>query len=152
MRWLFGLLMVSISEESLDLGYALISLALILGVLPTIILTSSVFTAAHIGSPGENVLGLLQVSLFGAVCALSVFRTGLPWWAVAFHGMWNWTQEFLYGTLGSGYWTTGHAAVSPAGQSVHKRWVGLSRSKCFGGASSLLSYQLVQLRRRLRNG
>jgi uncharacterized protein len=108
LRWLFGLLMVGIAEEGLDRGYALTAIARIFGVLPAVVLTSLVFAFAHANNPGENLIGLLQVFLFGAIAALSVFRTGSLWWAVAFHGMWNWTQEFFYGTLGSGYWYDGH--------------------------------------------
>jgi membrane protease YdiL (CAAX protease family) len=108
LRWLLGLLMVGIAEEVVDRGYALTSIARIFGVLPAVVVTSLVFAFGHAGNPGENPLGLLQVFLFGAVAALSVFRTGSLWWAVAFHGMWDWAQEFLYGTLGSGYWYDGH--------------------------------------------
>ncbi len=108
LRWLVGLLLVGIAEECLDRGYALIAIARIFGALPAVLITSCVFAAAHAGNPGENFLGLVQVFLFGALLALSVFRTGSLWWAVAFHGMWDWAQESFYGTLGSGYWFDGH--------------------------------------------
>jgi len=108
LRWLVGLLMVGIAEECTDRGYALVSIARIFGALPAVLITSCVFAAGHAGNPGENFLGLLQVFLFGAILALSVFRTGSLWWAVAFHGMWDWAQESFYGTLGSGYWFDGH--------------------------------------------
>lgn len=108
LRWLLGLLLVGIAEEALERGYALTSVARISGVLPAVVLTSFVFAAGHAGNPGENLLGLVQAFLFGTVAAFSVFRTGSLWWAVAFHGMWDWAQEFFYGTLGSGYWFDGH--------------------------------------------
>jgi membrane protease YdiL (CAAX protease family) len=108
LRWLLSLLLVGIAEECMNRAYILIALARAFGLVTAVMLTSITFAMAHAGNPGENLAGLLQVFLFGSVCALSVFRTGSVWWAVAFHGAWNWAQEYFYGTLGSGYWYDGH--------------------------------------------
>lgn len=107
-RWLIGLLLVGVAEEGEDRGYALLALSRIAGKLPAVLIISFIFAAGHAGNPGENILGLAQVFLFGVVTALSVFRTGSLWWAVGFHGMWDWAQEYFYGTEGSGYWYDGH--------------------------------------------
>jgi uncharacterized protein len=108
LRWLAGLMLVGVVEEGTDRAYPLVTIARSFGMVPAVLLTSLVFAWGHAGNPGEGFLGLLQVFLFGTVCALSVFRTGSIWWAVAFHGIWDWAQEFFYGTLGSGYWFDGH--------------------------------------------
>jgi len=108
LRWLVGMILVGFEEECSSRGYGLLAVADILGPLPAALLTSLFFTVAHMGNPGETAFGLLQIFAFGLLCALNVFRTGSIWWAVAFHGIWDWTQEFFYGTLGSGYWFDGH--------------------------------------------
>ena len=146
LRWLVGLLMVGIAEECAYRGYALVSIARVFGAVPAVLITSCIFAAGHAGNPGETFLGLLQVFLFGAVLALSVFRTGSLWWAVAFHGMWNWAQESFYGTLGSGYWFDGHLfQFRPQGSGILSGTsVGPEGSAyCLLVLGALLAYELV---------
>jgi len=61
-----------------------------------------VFGAVHIPNPGENALGILQVVVIGLVFSLTIRRTGNLWFAVGFHGAWDWAETFFYGTPDSG--------------------------------------------------
>lgn len=66
------------------------------------LLISVVFGAAHLGNPGENVLGILQVVVTGLLFCLTIRRTGNLWFAVGFHAAWDWAETFFYGTPDSG--------------------------------------------------
>ena len=151
-RWLFGLLLVGFAEECRFRSFAMYSLAEIFGYLPAILLTSLAFAFAHTGHPGENLLGLIQTFLFGVLCATNIFRTRSIWWAVGFHGMWDWTQEYFFGTLGSSMWFDGHLfQFRPQGNSVLSGGsVGPEGSICsLFVLGLLLSHELMQLRKRL---
>jgi membrane protease YdiL (CAAX protease family) len=64
--------------------------------------SSLLFGLAHALNPNATVLGLANLSLFGAflgLCALA--EVGL-WGACAWHALWNWTDSNLFGLRDSG--------------------------------------------------
>lgn len=150
LRWLVGMVLVGLEEESINRGYLLLGMSEIFGALPAALLTSLLFAAAHMGNQGETPLGLLQVFAFGLLCAFNIVRTGSLWWAMAFHAIWNWTQEFFYGTLGSGYWFDGHfLQFRPQGAKlISGGTVGPEGSiYVFAILGAMILYEVIQLRR-----
>ncbi len=95
-------LFVAISEEFAFRGYWLFSFARRMSFWPTALITSAAFGVAHLGNPGENVLGILQVVATGLLFCLAIRRTGTIWFAVGFHAAWDWAETFFYGTPDSG--------------------------------------------------
>jgi hypothetical protein len=93
---------VAINEEFAFRGYLLFSFARRLRFWGAAIFSSAIFAAAHLGNPGENFLGILQVFVTGMIFCLTIRRTGTLWFAVGFHAAWDWAETFFYGTPDSG--------------------------------------------------
>ena len=100
--WAVVFLAVSVSEELAFRGYWLFSFARRIRFWPAALFTSVVFGAAHLGNPGENALGILQVIAVGLLLCLTLRRTGNLWFALGFHAAWDWAETFFYGTPDSG--------------------------------------------------
>ena len=100
--WAAVFLAVSVSEEFAFRGYWLFSFARRMRFWPAALFTSVVFGAAHLGNPGENALGILQVIVVGLLLCLTLRRTGNLWFALGFHAAWDWAETFFYGTPDSG--------------------------------------------------
>ncbi len=100
--WAAVFLAVAINEEFAFRGYMLFSFAKRMRFWPTAIFLSLLFGAAHLGNPGENVLGILHVVMIGMVFCLTIRRTGNLWFAVGYHAAWDWAETFFYGTPDSG--------------------------------------------------
>jgi uncharacterized protein len=100
--WAAVFLAVSVSEELAFRGYWLFSFSRRIRFWPAALFTSVVFGAAHLGNPGENVLGILQVIAVGLLLCLTLRRTGNLWFALGFHAAWDWAETFFYGTPDSG--------------------------------------------------
>jgi uncharacterized protein len=100
--WAAVFLAVSVSEEFAFRGYWLFSFSRRMRFWPAALFTSVVFGAAHLGNPGENVLGILQVIAVGLLLCLTLRRTGNLWFALGFHAAWDWAETFFYGTPDSG--------------------------------------------------
>ncbi len=117
--WLATFLCVGFSEEYLTRGYAQFTLsrglAGIAGALGlsdatrkrvgfrcAALFFSYLFGFGHKGNAGESPVGLWSAGLIGLVFAFSLWRSGSIWWAIAWHGAWDWAESFLYGTADSG--------------------------------------------------
>jgi membrane protease YdiL (CAAX protease family) len=100
--WGAAFLAVAITEEFAFRGYLLFSFSRRIRFWPAALFTSAVFGAAHLGNPGENVLGILQVVVTGLLFCLMIRRTGTLWFAVGYHAAWDWAETFFYGTPDSG--------------------------------------------------
>jgi membrane protease YdiL (CAAX protease family) len=100
--WAAVFLAVGISEELGFRGYLLFSFSRRVRFWPAALSTSVMFGVAHLGNPGENVLGILQVVVTGLLFCLTIRRTGNLWFAVGFHAAWDWAETFFYGTPDSG--------------------------------------------------
>ena len=100
--WAAVFVAVEVSEEFAFRGYWLFSFARRIGFWRAAAFTSTVFGLAHLGNPGENVLGILQVIVTGLLFCLMIRRTGTLWFALGYHAAWDWAETFFYGTPDSG--------------------------------------------------
>ena len=60
------------------------------------VLTSLLFMALYRGNPGQTDMGLACIVVMGLVYCWSLWRTGSLWWALGFHGAWDFTQGFVF--------------------------------------------------------
>jgi membrane protease YdiL (CAAX protease family) len=133
--WLFGFLLVGLSEEYLSRGYlqytltrgltAIYQRALksphspALGFWTSAVIFSFLFGLGHSKNPGESPIGLLSAGLAALVFCFSLWRTGSLWWAIGFHAAWDWGQSFLYGVADSGMMAQHHLlATHPVGKPI----------------------------------
>lgn len=100
--WAAVFWVVGISEEFSFRGYWLFSFAKRFRFWPAAFFTSIIFGVAHLGNPGENAFGILQVVAIGLLFCLMIRRTGTLWFAVGFHAAWDWAETFFWGTPDSG--------------------------------------------------
>jgi uncharacterized protein len=105
--WAVGMMLVGVSEEMAFRGAPLLLLGRVSPV-AAVLVTALAFTLVHASNSGENWNGLVQIFLFGLVCAISVVRTGSLAWAIGFHAAWDCTLEYVFGAVGSGYVFQGH--------------------------------------------
>jgi CAAX protease family protein len=149
-RWVLGMLLGGFEEECGLRGFSLFAVEEIVGLWSAAILSAGIFMWGHFGNPGENALGLIQVFAFGLFCSVNVLRTRSIWWAAAFHGAWNWTQESFYGTIGSGYWFDAHLfQFRPRGRRLISGGTAGPEGSIFVFVilAALLGYEIVMLRR-----
>lgn len=83
------------SEEALVRGYPLQAMTRAWGPGWALALTSGLFGLAHLGNPGSDALGAVNVAVAGVFLGVLVLRTGSLWWATGAHLGWNWGQGFL---------------------------------------------------------
>lgn len=102
LAWAAVSLFIGLAEELAFRGFLLQTLASGFGDIPAIAFTSLLFGAMHITNTGEGLTGAAAAALGGAVMAVSVRRTGALWWAIGFHGGWDYAENFLAGTPDSG--------------------------------------------------
>jgi len=100
--WGAAFLAVAVHEEFAFRGYWLFVFAKRLRFWWAALITSLMFGVAHLGNPGENALGILQVVVIGLLFCLMIRRTGSLWFALGFHAAWDWAETFFYGTPDSG--------------------------------------------------
>jgi uncharacterized protein len=91
------------AEEFLLRGLVLQQLRRGTGELLAVLLTSVTFGLLHLFNPNASWVAAVNISLVGALFALSVFVTGSLWFAVGAHVSWNWVQGFLLGQPVSGW-------------------------------------------------
>jgi len=108
-------LFAALVEDSATRGYALYSPAAGTGFWPAAILQALVFGYGHMGNPGENRIGIVDVCLWGIFAAITLRLTGNLWLAVGAHAGWDWGESFFYGVNDSGATAAGHLLTSRAG-------------------------------------
>jgi membrane protease YdiL (CAAX protease family) len=97
-----GALLVGLVEESLLRGYLQFVLARALGFWWAALTLSLIFGLLHGGNDGETWLGLLGAGAGGLFFCLSLWYTKSLFWAVGFHGGFDWGESYFYGTPDSG--------------------------------------------------
>jgi len=100
--WAAVFLCVAISKEFMFRGYLLFVTSRRAGFWRASVGLSIGFAVAHLGNPGENVLGILQVFGTGLLFCFMIRRTGSLWFALGYHAAWDWAETFFYGTADSG--------------------------------------------------
>lgn len=98
LAWGVALAVATLSEEAMLRGYALISLARGIGFWPAAIVTSLLFAWGHATKPGENLVDLSAIFVFGMLGCLAFARTGTLWLICGFHFAFDFMQLAVIGT------------------------------------------------------
>jgi hypothetical protein len=106
--WAVGFLMVGLFEEFAFRGYMQFTLTTGLGFWPAAAITCAVFAGLHLGNPGENWIGAVEIVLIALFLCLALRRTGNLWFAIGWHMAFDWGESFFYSTPNSGIHATGH--------------------------------------------
>jgi membrane protease YdiL (CAAX protease family) len=103
-----GFIVVALEEEFHYRSYGLYTLTQATGFWPAAALSSAIFGYSHLGSPGENWLGVLNAGAGGLLFCLLLRRSGNLWMPIGFHTSWDWTQSYFYGIPDSGHTLPGN--------------------------------------------
>ena len=106
--WALGFLLVGLFEEFTFRGYMQFTLTTGLGFWPAAAITCLIFAGLHLGNPGENWIGAVEIVLIALFLCLALRRTGNLWFAVGWHMAFDWGESFFYSTPNSGLRATGH--------------------------------------------
>ncbi len=106
--WALAFLLVGLFEEFVARGYLQFTLTMGLGFWSAAAITSALFAAGHIGNPGENWVGVVEIVLIAIFLCLALRRTGNLWFAIGWHMAFDWGESFFYSTPNSGIHATGH--------------------------------------------
>ena len=90
------------AEELLARGFILPVIGIRFGVIPGILISSSLFTLLHLFNPNLTALALTNLFLFGVFAAIFALYEGGLWGIFAIHTIWNWAQGNLLGLAVSG--------------------------------------------------
>jgi len=93
---------VGAAEELLLRGYPITVLDEAWGRAGAVLLTAVVFGLAHLFNPGSHVLPAVNVALAGVILGLLYLQSGSLWFAVGFHGGWNFAEGTAFGFPVSG--------------------------------------------------
>ena len=89
-------------EEVWFRGYGFQALVEQIGVWPTVVLTSGLFSAAHLGNPEVDAIAIVNIFLAGVLLGFAYLRTRSLWFPTALHAGWNWTMATALGFPVSG--------------------------------------------------
>ena len=115
--WAVMFLLVGLFEEFWLRGYSQFTLARGIGFWPAALTLSCGFGLIHLRNTGENWVGALGAAVIGLFFCLTLRRTGNLWFAVGFHGAWDWGLTYFYSVPDSGNVWPGHLLSS----SLHGR-------------------------------
>lgn len=87
--FLLAFMVQSAGEEFLFRGFLVTGLTRRIRILPAVLLSSAVFTFAHLGNDGVTVLSLIQIFVLGALFAFLMLRTNSLLIACGAHAAWN---------------------------------------------------------------
>jgi len=98
----------SFGEEVMFRGYFLVNSAAKIPLWPAVILNGLLFAIGHLGNPSSaSFFMVLNVTLVGILLSVLTIRRGSIWAACTLHGLWNYTQGFIYGLPISGQESAG---------------------------------------------
>ena len=135
---LVGTIVQSSGEEVLFRGWLLPTIGARYGPWIGVVVSSLLFGLVHALNPNPTVLGLVNLSLFGAFLALYALAEGGLWGACAWHALWNWTDNTLFGLPDSG----GPARASLL-MSVTPRGPGVLTGGAFGPDGGLIETAIL---------
>ncbi|MBS9779711.1 MAG: CPBP family intramembrane metalloprotease [Moraxellaceae bacterium] len=107
---LLGLVFFAIQgcyEEVIYRGYLMPHFSKAMGIVPAILLNAVLFTVLHALNPGMTAMPVVNLLLAGTVFSLAYYVTGSLWLVGFAHGIWNYSQTFIYGSTVSGLDTQG---------------------------------------------
>jgi membrane protease YdiL (CAAX protease family) len=96
------MLLVAFGEELIFRGYVLNNLLQSQNRRVALLTSALLFATFHMGSPGANVLPLINVFLAGLVLGVNYSHTQNLWFGMAFHFAWNFFQGPVLGYKVSG--------------------------------------------------
>ncbi|USR80057.1 CPBP family intramembrane glutamic endopeptidase [Arcanobacterium pinnipediorum] len=99
-------------EEIVYRGYLMPHFAKYRGIIFSIITSSMLFTLLHALNPGIKPLPILNLFLASVVFSLMYYAWGNMWLIGFAHGIWNFSQGLIYGSMVSGLTLTNSAFVS----------------------------------------
>src|SRR5579864_7360362 len=103
LAWGATFLLVGLFEEFGFRGYVQYTLASRIGFWPAALAISGLFGLVHLlADLNENVVGSIDVVMFGILLCLFLRRTGNLWCAIGFHLAYDWGETFFYGVPDSG--------------------------------------------------
>ena len=103
LAWIGANICVGISEEFWFRHYLLATLWKSIGFWPASAVIALAFAAIHyFNKPGENIWDVITLISFSMVLCYSVLRTGALWFAVGFHGAFDFMQLVVIGTPNGG--------------------------------------------------
>lgn len=106
--WALAFLLVGFFEEFTFRGYLQYTLTSGIGFWPAAGITCVIFAGLHLGNPGENWIGAVEIVLIAFFLCLALRRTGNLWFAIGWHMAFDWGESFFYSTPNSGIHATGH--------------------------------------------
>lgn len=101
-EWLIGSLMIGVAEELTFRAYLFATFTRGINFRWAAIITSLSFGAAHLGNPGETIIGIIAVFGFGALMCITIWRTGSLWLGIGIHGGWDYAENYIFGAHDSG--------------------------------------------------
>jgi uncharacterized protein len=110
--WLAVAVVNGLAENLAIMGYPLFRLAGDTGWVPASLLVAALFAVAHLGNPGENLLGIAQVFLIGVIFATTIRLTGNLWLSVGIHAGIVLAEDLIFSVPDSGAVYTGHLLIS----------------------------------------
>ncbi|UCH77291.1 MAG: CPBP family intramembrane metalloprotease [Candidatus Coatesbacteria bacterium] len=90
------------AEELLLRGYPITVLDESWGRAGAVLLTAVAFGVLHLLNPGSHVLPAVNVTLAGVILGLLYLQSGSLWFAIGFHGGWNFAEGTAFGFPVSG--------------------------------------------------
>jgi uncharacterized protein len=106
--WALAFLLVGLFEEFAARGYLQFTLTTGIGFWPAAAGTCMLFAAGHLGNPGENWVGVLEIVLIALFLCVALRRTGNLWFAIGWHMAFDWGESYFYSTPNSGIHAVGH--------------------------------------------
>lgn len=100
--YFIGYLIQGMSEEVLLRGYYFTTAASKGKVSLAVFISSAAFSLLHAGNNGINLIGYVNIFLFGVFAALYFLRRGSIWGISAIHSLWNFTQGNIFNSNVSG--------------------------------------------------
>lgn len=95
-------LLVGFSEEIFFRGYVMSALDQMKKPWAVILLSSFIFSIAHLGNPNLTVLGIINIGFVGVLFAFMYVKTKSLWMPIGYHITWNYFQGNIWGLPVSG--------------------------------------------------
>lgn len=92
----------AILEELLMRGYLFQTLLEGLGVYPTLVISSVLFSLAHLANPNISQMGLITIALAGVLFAACYLKTRTLWMPIGLHAAWNFFEGHVFSLPVSG--------------------------------------------------
>jgi membrane protease YdiL (CAAX protease family) len=123
----------AVLEELLLRGYLFQTLLEGLGIYPTLIISSVLFSAAHLANPNISQLGLITIALAGLLFSVCYLKTRALWMPIGVHAAWNFFEGHVFSLPVSGL------TVQPHLFDVHVSGALLVTGGAFGPEGSLVT-------------